>query len=121
MQEIAASEFPFVESLPKREKARVRSALDVLADWREATKLHGSLVPRPLVAKVLNVSQERVRQLILDGRLKTVAVEGHDYVTETSLNEFALVERHAGRPVKNIGVIAKGLAVADFLESETSK
>ncbi len=121
MQEIASSEFPFVEALPKREKARVRSAVDVLADWRAASQKHGSLVPRPLVARVLNVSQERVRQYIVDGRLETVAVEGHDYVTETSLNELALSERKAGRPIKNIGVIAKGLAVADFLKSETSK
>jgi hypothetical protein len=121
VQEIAASEFPFVEALPKREARRVRTALDVLAEWRAATKLHGSLVPRPLVAKVLNVSQERVRQYIVEGRLATVAVEGHEYVTEGSLNDLALTERKAGRPIKPLGFVGKIMAAADHFDSETSK
>lgn len=117
VQDIMSSEFAFVGGLPKREKAKVRTAVDVLNEWREATKLHGSLVPRPLVARVLNVSQERVRQFIDEGRLQTVRVEGHDYVTEGSLVVLAKAERKHGRPFKVASEVQKSAAVADYLEA----
>ncbi len=121
MHEIAASEFPFVDALPRREKAAVKTAVDVLNDWREATRLHGSLVPTSMVAAVLNVSKQRVHQLIQHGRLVTVVFGGHNYVTELSLNDLASSERKSGRPFKVAGTFKKSLAVADYLAEETSK
>jgi hypothetical protein len=120
MQDIAR-EFPFVASLPKAERKAVRSALDVLSEWREASREHGSLMPSSLAAAVLNVSIERVRQYISEGRLKSIDFHGKHYVTEASLNELASSERKNGRPFKIKGIVGKSKAVADYLEVECSK
>lgn len=95
----AAAEFPFVETLPKREKSKLAMM------WEQARRLSqiieevGALVPQHLVAEVLGVSKQRVGQFVDEGRLENVEFCGVRYCTERSVLAFAKIERKiTGRP-----------------------
>ena len=100
MVKIEAAEFPFVESLPKREKSRLLRVMERFQELSEITKEKGMLVPLVFGAKVLGISRQRVYELIDDKRLEVVDVDGHQFLTETSLTAYAKSEHKAGRPVK---------------------
>lgn len=95
MFEAQAIEFPFVERLPKREKTRLGNLWEEL---REASK-DGLFLPPATAARLLDVSRQRVYDLIEQGTLKTVDFDGGRYVTEASIVAFCQTERKAGRPV----------------------
>lgn len=94
------AEFPFVESLPKREKSRVATLWDRFQEVKALTEVHGMLVPCQLAANLLGVSHQRVCQLMEAGKLERVDFGGHPFVTENSLHEHARSERKNGRPPK---------------------
>ncbi len=100
MFEAATTEFPFVEALPKREQSKVAEAIDLVRQIRDATERCGVLVPVMLAAKYLHVSRTRIDQMVTDGRLRRVAVDGHVFITEDSLVELAKLERERGKPLK---------------------
>lgn len=101
MFEASISEFPFVATLPKREKSAVGKALDVVAEFTALTKEHGSLVPAGLVGPMLNLSKQRVQQLIDGGRFPG-AVKFHRnwFIPEVALIDYAKAEKLRGRPPK---------------------
>lgn len=96
MFDAEVKEFPFVEQLPKSEKGRVRKAWDALVELRAAYKEHGLLVPVRLVPQMLNVSRQRVDQIINAGHLKEVRPAGTRFITEASLKAFADLDRGCG-------------------------
>ena len=51
-----------------------------------------------VAAKALDVSLERVRQLIRDGRLDALQVSGRWFVDPDSVDQLAHEQRRAGRP-----------------------
>jgi hypothetical protein len=62
---------------------------------------HGALVPVSLAADCLNMSKQRVHQIISTGRLVRVVVHGHSFISERSLVEFAAAPKSlGGRPQK---------------------
>jgi len=105
MTETMASEFPFVEQLPKREKSRLLKLWDHFAEARALTKEHGMLVPVQLAASLAGVSNQRIHQLMEADQLKRVELNGHPFVTENSFVVWAQSERKNGRPFKDL---AKG-------------
>ncbi len=121
MVKTEAFEFPFVEQLPKlsdlpkREKSRMQRIWD---DFRALSKIaeeKGMLCPVALAAKILDVSRQRAYDLIGEGRLEVVEVNGHQFVTEKSVIDYALSERKAGRPSKTVQLAEeKGPARAAF-------
>jgi hypothetical protein len=96
----AVLDFPFVEQLPKREKSRLAKLWDHFTEVREASKVHGMLVPMTMAADLAGVSKQRILQIIEDGRLVRIEVNGHPFITENSFVEWAKGERKAGRPLK---------------------
>ncbi len=96
----AVAEFPFVEKLPKREKSRLAKAWDLFERMKAETAVHGQLVPLVLTAKLLNVGPSRIDQFVRDDRLTRVEIDGHVFITENSIVEFAKIERKNGRPLK---------------------
>jgi hypothetical protein len=100
MFEAAANEFPFVESLPKREKSRVLKTLDLLVEFSDLQKKHGTLLPAPLAWGVLGVSRQRLYELLAEGRLKGIQHHGQWYIPEAEFVEFCKLERKSGRPFK---------------------
>ena len=99
MHVAVANEFAFVALLPKREKGRVSRALDLVEELTRITEEQGPMIPSPLAAKVLNISRQRMHQLIQDKRIPVVEVQGHHFVTKTALIGFANTERKDGRPI----------------------
>lgn len=100
MFEAQASEFPFMADLPQREKSRVEKAMDVARALTALQEKVGPIIPAGLASKCLNISRQRFHQLVEEGRLKTVQVEGHHYISEADLLEFLKLERKSGRPFK---------------------
>lgn len=81
--------FPVVER--KRSK---------LSNYLAAVREHGPIAPCGMVAAFLDVSRSRVYQLISEGRLAAVTVNGQRYVPVAALELFATEERKVGRPFK---------------------
>lgn len=95
-------EMPFMANLPKREKKAVMGAWEELHEFCEMVKADGAVIPVGFAARVLNVSRQRVYELINQERLKVVSLGGHNFVTADSLVEWGRGERKAGRPVGGI-------------------
>lgn len=107
----AVSEFPFVGELPKCEKSKVAKLWDRLEEMRGLVEKHGVPVPVALAAEMLGVGRQRVYDLIKSGRFIGIEWEGHVFVTEESVIEYAQSERRVGRPLKisdKVGVVVRG-------------
>lgn len=100
MEDVAGVEFPFVQSLPKREKSKLAKVWDLFNEARRISQEKGLLVPATLAATLCDVSRNRIYELMQDGRLDRIELNGHVFVTEQSLVAWAATERKAGRPVK---------------------
>jgi hypothetical protein len=98
--EATINEFPFVEVLPRREKSKVRKVWDLVRQMAEIQKTEGTLVPLMLAGRCLDLSRSRIDDIVNDGRLKRVEIDGHVFITENSLIDFAQTERKYGRPCK---------------------
>lgn len=91
-------EFPAFAELPKREKSKLQKIWDAFEELSKATDEKGLLVQQSIVARLLDVSPQRVSELVKLGRLETHVFNGVPLVTERSLVDFAKSERKAGRP-----------------------
>lgn len=120
--ELIAPEFGFVSDLPAWHKTRLGAFVSSMEAIRRATKENGLLVPPALAAGILNVSPQRVNELINDGRLKRIEIGGKPFVTENSMEAFVREERKNGRPYKG-PVDAKGTwkVAREFAASEMKK
>ena len=87
-----------MEILPKREKSRIRKLWDELENMRQITAQKGPLLPYKFAAELCGVSGQRVRDLVEESTLESVAIGGHPFVTEASLVAWASSPRKAGRP-----------------------
>jgi hypothetical protein len=100
MSQALSAEFPFVENLPKREKSKLRKVWEELETLRQVSAEKGQLLPMAFAAKLAGVSRQRIYDLCEAGRLESVQINGHPFVTENSLVEWVKTERKAGRPPK---------------------
>jgi hypothetical protein len=88
--------FPVIE-----QRARRRSAL---RDYMDALDLHGPLLPRSMVPLVLDVSRQRVAELVDADRIASIVVHGKEFVPIAALEIFLADERKSGRPVKELSL-----------------
>lgn len=129
-----AFEFPFVEQLPKlselpkREQSKLQRVWDRFKALSAITEEKGMLVPVRLAAKILDVSRQRCDELITAGKLECIDVDGHRFVTESSVLAYATSERQAGRPPKVLteaeskGVTRAAMKVVkDWVKDETPR
>jgi len=100
MFEAEALEFPFAATMPKREKSKLVKCWELLQRMKAISATEGDLVPLMMGAKLLGLSRSRVDDLVRDGRLKRVDIDGHVFLTENSIVECAKIERKRGRPLK---------------------
>lgn len=103
MFEAQATEFPFVETLPKREKGKLAKMWDHFNEIRAAMAANpemGMLVPQHLAAELLGVSKQRIWVLANEGRFECVHLGGQRLLSERSIIEYAKAERKGGRPCK---------------------
>jgi hypothetical protein len=88
--------FPVVEQTARRNSA--------LRDFMQAVDREGPLLPRGWVKYVLEVSQQRISQLVLEKRLPVVEIRGKQFVPIAALELFLTEERKNGRPVKELSL-----------------
>jgi len=100
MFEAAATEFAFVEALPKREKSRLVKCWEFAKEISRISETEGDLLPVSFACKLLDVTRSRIDQFVQDGRLKRFDVDGHVFITSNSIVECAKIERKHGRPFK---------------------
>jgi hypothetical protein len=86
--------FPNVELYAKKRP--------VLRQFMDAVEREGPLLPRSMVPYVLDVSRQRVQQLIDEDRIATVMVGEKEFVPVAALNTFMADQRKVGRPVKEL-------------------
>jgi hypothetical protein len=67
-----------------------------LSRYLEASVEHGALVPMPLVVEALNVSKQRVHQLISGGQLAFVEIGDRKFVPAAALELFLTEDRKTG-------------------------
>jgi hypothetical protein len=89
--------FPVIE-----QKARRRSAL---RDYMDALDRHGPLLPRAMVPLVLDVSRQRVKELVDADRIASIVVHGREFVPIAALEMFLAEERKVGRPVRELSLV----------------
>lgn len=95
---VATSEFPFVQELPKRERSKLATLWDLLLESRAAVQEHGTPIPVGFAADLLGVSKQRVSELLDQGKLTSVMLHDRRFVGENSLIAWAKAERIVGRP-----------------------
>jgi hypothetical protein len=98
MFEADALEFPAFAGLPKREKSKLHKVWDAFQELSRVTEEKGLLVQQSIAARLLDVSPQRVNELVKAGRLETHNFNGVPLVTENSIVSFAKSERKSGRP-----------------------
>ena len=106
MEAITAQDFPFVESLPRREKSKFAKLWDSFNEIRALQAKEGLLIPDAVASDLLDVSRVRIAELCDTGKLKRVMWHGRRFVTENSFCEYARSERKSGRPQKTIDACA---------------
>lgn len=109
MAETVLSEFPFVKTLPKREKGKLAKLWQHLEDLAAIEQRKGKLIQVSFAADLMSVHRSRVHQLIDAGKLEKVDVNGHPFVTVQSVAEYCETERKAGRPAKV--TVPRGLGI----------
>lgn len=93
-------DFPFVATLPKVEKSRLRKAWDMAQTISELVETDGNLIPVSLTCKLLDIGRTRIDQLCAQDRLRRHVIDGHVFITFASIKEFAMSDRArpGGRP-----------------------
>lgn len=109
-----------LEARPKREKSRLAKVWDHFQELRRVVDEKGMLVPQYFVADLLGISRQRVHQLVNDGRFEVVELQGHRYLTETSVVSFAQDERKNGRPMNPPATLSEAIRRASEKTSRNS-
>lgn len=102
MFESEALDFPAFAHLPKRDKSRIERVWDSFQELSRVSEQKGMLIPQVYAARVLDVTPQRVTELIRRGILETYKVHDVPFVTGNSVVAYAKSERKAGRPPKSI-------------------
>jgi hypothetical protein len=90
-----ATDFPFVASLPKREKTRRQKLID---EYHAFCELNRGSPPLTLscAAEFLGVSPQRVWQLCESGRLKKITFLGRSFIKFDGIYELTTEDRKTG-------------------------
>lgn len=94
--------FPEMPTAPLPKK--VRNLWERMNDMRELTAKHGQLIPISAAAALMDLSRQRVYQLIDEGTLRPVECWEQKWLCENDIREFLELERDKGRPAKQPSV-----------------
>lgn len=102
MSDAVALEFDFPPLALDNRRSRIARVVHLFKCFSAVMDKEGVLIPLMLGAKALDVSRTRMDELVSEGRLKRIEVDGHVFLTENSMVEYAKEERKNGRPLKLI-------------------
>lgn len=83
-------EFPFVQAIASQPRSW-------LGEWTAAIEQHGPLILRAHASLVLDVSRQRVHELVEEGKLKVVFVRDVQWITVESIDAFMADLERGGR------------------------
>jgi predicted DNA-binding transcriptional regulator AlpA len=115
MFEAQLVEFPFMAEMPKRERSKMGTLWDRFTQLKEITEKKGMLLPVVFCSKLLGVSRQRVYDLLKEGRMERVEVEGQMYITEESFVAWCKAEHKAGRPVRALSLSESKAVARDMM------
>jgi hypothetical protein len=90
------------ELFPWVEKELASKPRSFVGELRDAQERHGPLIPRSWIQVYLDVSRQRVKVLIDEGKLETLEMRGKQFVPLISIEKWLSGERKAGRPVNEL-------------------
>jgi hypothetical protein len=93
--ESTVEQFEFSEFANVERSAKKRS---VLRQYMDAIEKHGSLLPQSMMAAALDLSTQRISQLIAEDKLASIEVAGKNFIPVASLELYLAEEHKAGRP-----------------------
>jgi hypothetical protein len=96
------------ELFPVLTERTAASSASVLAAYIDGSLRHGCLVPIYLAADALDVSRQRVHQLINDGQLPVVQCGSRKFVPADALDLFLTEDRKSGVWVSRRWVVFGG-------------
>jgi len=85
--------------IPADEPKKVRTKWQELQEMAEVADANGGLVPPVVAASLLDVSRQRVYELMKDARFRSYVFFGVTYVPVDDVVAFVNSERKSGRPV----------------------
>jgi len=89
--EAAAEQWELFPILSKEAPAKSK-----FREWMDALATHGPLVTLSVAASGLDLSRQRVHQLVNEGRIETVEVCGERFVPSTAIEKFLATNRGTG-------------------------
>jgi hypothetical protein len=104
------SDFPFMETLPKREQKKVRTAWDQYEEFKIIVRERGGVIPPAVAAGLGGVSRERISQLMQKGTLERVELGTFVFITADSFSSWVVSERKSGRPVTIVANIPSAIS-----------
>lgn len=100
----AQATFPFDQTVPRAQRSRLGRIVDRFKAFKALADEHGVLIPAPVAAKLLDVSLQRIHQLKDAGIVASVKFEGHAYIIESSLWDYAKSDRGSGFRYKDVSL-----------------
>jgi len=79
-------------------RARTKTKWEELNELCDLVDKHGPIIPCAMAAELLELSSQRVSQLVQAGTLPTVEFRGKKWVAERDIRAFIEVKRKPGRP-----------------------
>jgi len=98
---IAIAEQFSLFDIPASEPKRVRTKWQELKEMREQADEHGGLVPPLVAACLLDVSKQRVNDMINSGILHRYEWFGKPFISVKEVAAYVNSERRTGRPARN--------------------
>ncbi len=93
--------FPEAQARPDEE--------NIFLVYLRLSRENGGLITQAMLAPALNLSTQRISQLVAAGHFDVHRIGGTQYVTGDSFERFLQKERKTGRPVKSpsVGTLVK--------------
>ena len=87
---------PWLFDVPATELKRVKNKWEELAEMADKSEEVGGLIPPALAASLLDVSRQRVHNMIERGRINSWMFFGDRYVSAAEVHAFMASERKPG-------------------------
>ena len=88
------------------------------AEYLRLSHAGGGLIPRAMLPTALQLSSQRISQLVAAGHFEIHHIGSMDFVTADSLEAFLALERRSGRPVKQMTIGRAVRAIRDVVSSK---
>jgi hypothetical protein len=99
-------EQPLLPGMPSESKvaSAVRETVHEVEAWKKDSSEQGGLMTKSLAADVLNVTPQRVSEMVREGRFRVFKHFEREWLSTEEVKGYFATERKAGRPWKKPGM-----------------